>query len=241
MLMLDLGNSRYKWIDAGLLEKQMPVARPYAGEDAAEALCREIMTSTSDTYWRVASVRGRAFNDALARAFERAGGKRLDFVEIPPQPPFRLAYADPGQFGIDRYLDLLATRVAYRCPAIVIDAGTAVTIDALDAAGDHAGGIIFPGLRLLRRSLGQGTDRIALETEAPSALFGDSTASCVSGGVFYGLQGAVRGIVGAMAQHLGGRATIITTGGDAGVIVSALSAHDPVIEPKLLFKAMKIL
>ena len=240
MLMLDLGNTRYKWIEAGAVATREPLGRRYAPEDAAAVLCREVMATTTARRWRGASVRDTAFDEALRRAFEAAGGEAMEFVTIPPQPPFRLAYDDPRQFGIDRYLDLLAARAEHPWPSIVVDAGTAVTVDALDAAGDHAGGVIFPGPALLRRSLARGTARIDIALDAAPALLGHSTASCVAGGVLQGFQGAVRGIVEAMAHRLGGRATIVVMGGDAALAASAVAAHDPVVDTRLLFKAMTL-
>ncbi len=238
--LLDLGNTRYKWIAVDDLASAEPRKRSYTSDDAAARLCADVLAQSDCRRWVVASVRGEAFNQALAAAFAEQGVADVRFAAIPAQPPFALAYQNQRQFGIDRYLNLLAARQQYPLPLIVIDAGTAVTIDVLDQAGDHIGGVIFPGLALLRRSLGQGTDLITASEAMPVKLLGDSTASCVSGGAWYGFHGAVRGIVEAMRQTMVGRATIVATGGDAGAVVAAFPTEAPVIDSRLLFQGLSI-
>ena len=238
--LLDLGNTRYKWIAAADLAAAEPRKQPYASDDPAARLCAEVLARSDCRRWVIASVREEAFNQAVAAAFKARGIIDIEFVTIPARPPFALAYQDQQQFGIDRYLNLLAARQRYPLPLIVIDAGTAVTIDVLDQAGDHLGGVIFPGLALLRRSLGQGTDLIAASEAMPVKLLGDSTASCVSGGAWYGFHGALHGIVDAMRQTLGGRATIAATGGDAGAVAAAFPAEAPAIDSRLLFEGLSI-
>jgi type III pantothenate kinase len=239
--LLDLGNTRYKWIDRNDLPVGEPSRRCYAVADAPAELCDDVFAQSACRRWIVASVRGETFNRALAHAFRARGGVEIHFAAIPAAPPFGLAYRDTGQFGIDRYLNLLAARRAYATPTIVIDAGTAVTVDVLDRSGDHIGGVIFPGLGLLRRSLGQGTELIGDSGDAPPKLLGDSTASGVNGGAWYGFQGALRGIVEAMTRRLGGRATIVATGGDAAAVASALPAEGLRVDHKLLLTGLTLI
>jgi type III pantothenate kinase len=235
--LLDLGNTRYKWIDSTQVNEGSPLRKTYSPQEAAAALCREVMATSSALQWRVASVKGEAFNHLVADAFRAQGGRVIRFAVIPATPPFGLAYREPQRFGIDRYLNLLAARDLYREPLIVIDAGTAVTVDALDAAGDHVGGIIFPGLGLLRQSLGAGTSLVTSDPAAATLLLGNTTESCVNGGSYHGLQGAVERIVRLMTQQLGGHVTIIVTGGDAEVIAPALQSN-ATLDPNLLLKGL---
>ena len=236
--LLDLGNTRYKWVARDRLESDGPRGSRYAGQDAAAALCRDVLARCDCRHWLVASVRSPSFNRELERRFLEAGGASIRFVTIPDEPPFALAYRDTGRFGIDRYLDLLAARSAYPLPSIVIDAGTAVTADALDSHGDHVGGMIFPGLALLRRALGQGTDRVG-EVAAPArAPLGTSTEACVAAGIHHGFVGALLTMADSLAQALGGRATIVVTGGDADAVAAALRDHRPIVDTRLLFTGM---
>jgi len=236
--LLDLGNTRYKWLLRSRLDFAEPVKSPYASDEPAESLCRDVLERGDCRNWLVASVRDARFNASLETCFHALGGESLRFVAIPEQPPLALAYADRSSFGIDRYLNLLAAREIWPLPLVVIDAGTAVTVDALDRRGDHLGGLIFPGIELLRRSLGRGTDLIGAAGRPRPATPGDSTEACVSGGVWHGFKGAVREMAAAIQQPLGGRAKMIVTGGDAELVAAALAAQAPIIAPRLLFEGM---
>ncbi len=237
--LLDLGNTRYKWVARHRLESDAPLKRRYAGQDAAAALCRDVLAGSDCRHWLVASVRSALFNRELERRFLEAGGESIRFVAIPDEPPFGLAYRDSDRFGIDRYLNLLAARSAYPLPAIVIDAGTAVTADALDSQGDHVGGMIFPGLALLRRALGQGTDLVGAEADATvRSPLGASTEACVAAGIHHGFAGALLTMVDSLGQVLGRRATIVVTGGDADEVAAALRDHRPIVDTRLLFTGM---
>lgn len=233
--LLDLGNTRYKWIGNGDLSEHSPNQRLYAEENPAVELVDQIFESNDLRYWSVSSVRSDAFNLSVKERFLARGGKAIRFISLPEETPFRLAYHRPEQFGIDRYLDLLAARALYGWPLIIVDAGTAVTIDALDAQGDHAGGVILPGLDLMRRSLGQGTDRIAENADAPQRLFGESTAECVSGGIWFGLRSAIQGIVDEMRTTIGA-VPVVLTGGDAAMVANGLD--NVIYDETLLLKGI---
>ena len=236
--LLDLGNTRYKWVARDRLESDAPLKRRYAGQDAAAALCRDVLARSDCRRWLVSSVRSASFNRELERRFLEAGGESIRFVAIPDEPSFGLAYRDTDRFGIDRYLNLLAARSAYPLPAIVIDAGTAVTADALDSHGDHVGGMIFPGLALLRRALGQGTDLVGEAGATVRSPLGASTEACVAAGIHHGFGGALLTMVDSLGQALGRRATIVVTGGDADEVAAALRDHSPIVDTRLLFTGM---
>ncbi len=70
------------------------------------------------------------------------------------------SYADVKQMGVDRWLAMIAAWSEFQTALCVVDCGTALTIDLVDAAGQHAGGYILPGIRLMQQSLIKHTDRI---------------------------------------------------------------------------------
>jgi type III pantothenate kinase len=105
----------------------------------------------------------------------------------------RNGYAVPTQLGHDRWAALIAARAICAGPCIVVMAGTATTIDALDAAGVFRGGVILPGLNLMRRSLADATAQLPhTERTALPSLWPDNTAAAIS-------QGSVLATVGAIA------------------------------------------
>ncbi len=235
--LLDLGNSRYKWttriaLDAGAAAL---AKHPYAAIDPVAELAARLR-QVPVMRWAIASVKGREFDTGLAAAL---ADLEPVFVRIPTPPALPLAYREPRQFGIDRYLNLLGTVARYAPPLIVIDAGTAVTFDALDHNGVHLGGCIFPGLNLLGASLAQGTRLVQTDPSAVPTLFARSTAAGVNGGTEAGWLEACHGITRRMTQALGPeKVSLIWTGGDAARLHLGSDASSQV-DSRLLFHGLR--
>ncbi len=239
--LLDLGNSRFKWRWVGRGGAAGPShRRPYGGAGSVAELIAALRASGEGRELCVASVRDAEFEAALREHWTAVCDRAPRFLRVPEAGPLRLAYRDPSRFGVDRYLALLGARSQFRAPLIVVDAGTVVTFDALDVHGDHLGGCLFPGLRLLRESLQRGAAGLAGQGAAPVGdVLADSTAGGLAGGVQVGLAGALRAIVAEMRQRMGEAApTVVVTGGDADVVAAALGGQC-VVEPDLVFLGME--
>jgi len=133
--------------------------------------------------------------------------------------PVRADVEEPGRVGTDR---LLAALVAHRRAGgacIVVDAGTAVTVDAVDETGTFLGGAIFPGPGLMARSLADGTAQLPHVEIASGAAdgpaIGRSTEAAIRSGVTRALAGAVERLVRDMAEALGSDVPVYATGGYA--------------------------
>jgi type III pantothenate kinase len=157
----------------------------------------------------------------------------------------RCAYADPSRLGVDRWIAVLAAHRLAPGAACVIDAGTAVTFDAVDASGRHLGGLILPGPRLLAAALDRSTSDIGA-TPAPGArpsgldLLGKSTDTAVGNGAMLALTGALERAIAAVDGSLEGRAKVYLTGGDADALRAWLESEvdlrrDLVLEGLALF------
>jgi type III pantothenate kinase len=222
--LLDLGNTRYKW----MMQSELPDGEinkaVYAETMAAERVLRDVLEQSDFQRLIVASVRDSAFNREFSDACRDAGVSTPEFISIGEYPLIPLAYQNVSRFGIDRYLDLVGATQRYQPPFIVVDAGTVVTFDAVDKTGAHIGGCIHPGRRLLSTSLIQGTDRIVVEHQKGSTLFAGSTEAGINGGVEQGFVSAVDGILAAMQSEFDDRARVILTGGDADWLLPLLGA-----------------
>lgn len=131
-------------------------------------------------------------------------------------------YREPRQLGADRWAALIGARGLTSSASCVVDCGTAVTVDALTEKGEFLGGVIFPGLRLLRDSLARGTEGIkATESEVTDCL-ARSTADGVAAGTLYGLAGAVERLIDEYRRTLGATMKIFLTGGDAPQLAARL-------------------
>lgn len=125
-------------------------------------------------------------------------------------------YRNPKQTGADRLATALAAWNEFRAKCIVIDAGTAVTVDAVSARGEFLGGAILPGVNLQAMSLHRGTEllpEVKLSAKKPNAI-GRSTDDCIAAGVALGVAGAVDRLVSDIQRELG-RCKVVITGGDA--------------------------
>jgi type III pantothenate kinase len=145
----------------------------------------------------------------------------------------------PERVGMDRLAAALAAnrlRDPIR-PAIIVDAGTAITVDLVDAAGVFQGGAILPGFRLSARALASGTDQLpeadSLFTNQAPATVGKSTVEAIRSGLFWGGVGAVDELVRRTAKQLTVTPQVFVAGGDAGLLAEHL-AGEAVFEPDLV-------
>jgi len=122
--------------------------------------------------------------------------------------------------GVDRLLNAVAAYAGVKQACIVVDAGTAVTVDFIDGEGTFHGGAIAPGARMQLRALHEHTSALPeIEFAAPdSEAFGRSTAQAMLRGVYHGIIGMVRRLVEVYAERYGAYPIVIATGGDAEVL-----------------------
>jgi type III pantothenate kinase len=133
--------------------------------------------------------------------------------------------------GIDRLLNAAAAYDAAKQACIIIDAGTAVTVDFVDGEGTFHGGAIAPGATLQLKSLHEHTaDLPDIEFRAPTArTFGRSTAQAMLNGVFHGIRGMVWRLVEHYAERYGAYPMVIATGGDAEVLFGTDELIDRIV------------
>jgi type III pantothenate kinase len=138
---------------------------------------------------------------------------------------------NPREVGADRVVNTAAAFAAYGGPAVVVDFGTATTFDAVSERGEYLGGAIAPGIQISTNALAEHTAQLQkVELAAPRSVVGKNTVECLQAGIVYGFAGQVDGIVRRMVAELGGRATVVATGGLAGAVLDAcdtVERHDP--------------
>ncbi len=140
-------------------------------------------------------------------------------------------YPKPESIGADRLANAVALAQLYGAPGIVIDFGTAVTFDIVDADSCYVGGVIAPGLRLMTDYLHERTALLPrVELREPASVIGKSTEQAILAGAAFGYRGMVRGLLDALKKELGNpaRLRVIATGGDAEWIAEGLPEIDAV-------------
>jgi len=237
VLVADVGNTRTKLavvVDGGAPGRLPAVGRRQdfsSREFRAENLAR----------WLAAAAPGpclllvAAVNEAAATRLEAAAAE-ISATGTRPVRKRRLSRAHlpvavrvdaPDRVGIDRLCAAAAAAaVAPGRPVVVVDCGTATTVDLVSPTGEFLGGAILPGPTLLARALAEGTSRLpevaALDSAPPPALPGRSTQAAIAAGVGWGMRGAVARLVAEARAALGGDADVLLTGGSAGVVRDAL-------------------
>ncbi len=227
MLLLDVGNSRIKAarIAGGPLEAlgSLPIHRLDTPDWPAELGVDPGAVSRV----AVASVAGAARDAAVAGALAAAGMPDPEFARVRRSAcGVTCAYPEPGRLGVDRWVALVGARALTGGPACVADAGSALTVDAMDADGRHLGGLIVPGLAMMGDALRGGTGNLAEfsrhSRDVPGPLFAADTRPAIDRGAREAAAGLVDRSLRALAAHTGSRPELIVTGGDGRQLLSDL-------------------
>ena len=147
----------------------------------------------------------------------------------------------PSQVGSDRIVIAVAALAEYEAPLVLMDMGTATTIEVVEPENVYMGGVIFPGVMV---SLDALTSRAAqlpgISLDKPKSVIGKNTVDCMRSGMMYGTAAMIDGIVDRIEEELGHKSTLIATGGMARFI-TPLCRHNIILERDLLLKGLNII
>jgi len=176
---------------------------------------------------------------------ERYFGVPAVLVEPGVNTGMPILYDNPSEVGADRIENAVAAYEQFgraaRAPLIVVDFGTATTLDAITANGEYLGGAICPGVQISADALFQRAARLPrIDVRKPARIVGRTTVGAMESGLFFGYVGMVEGLVRRMNEELGGNAITIATGGLADVIApeTALIRH---VEPDLTLHGLRLI
>jgi len=160
------------------------------------------------------------FDVKLLVAGEGAASYAID-IDVP----------DPKSLGADRAVNAIAAHAKYAGDLIVVDFGTATTIDAIDFKGAYKGGLIAPGLNLSLDALVGNTaklPRIAIARPQTPSVIGTTTESQMQIGIYWGYVGLIEGLIARMRAQIGRPTTVVATGGLAVLFDTEASLFDAV-------------
>ena len=147
----------------------------------------------------------------------------------------------PSQVGSDRIVIAVAALAEYKAPLILMDLGTATTVEVVEPPRTYVGGVIFPGVKL---SLDALTSRAAqlpgISLDKPKQVIGRNTVDCMRSGMMYGTAAMLDGLIERIEEELGHKATLIATGGMAQFI-TPLCRREIILEKDLLLKGLNII
>jgi type III pantothenate kinase len=200
-----------------------------------------------DVAWWIASVNRPAATRLIDWLRDHRPGEAVTLLAA-GDLPLEVALPRPDMVGIDRLLDAVAANHLRRPdrPAITVDLGTAITVDAVSSTGVFLGGAILPGVEMSARALHAFTDLLPLldpsaVTKAPRAL-GTSTTEAMQAGLVWGAVGAIRQLVSQLGKDLGSPGfppQVFLTGG-AGPVVAELVGCDAEHVPGLLLAGIAL-
>lgn len=167
-----------------------------------------------------AAVAGACVNPAilepLEHAVDQATGQKVEWVGSNLDLPIKVLTDHPRETGVDRVLNVAAAYEQMEHACVVVDAGTAITVDCCNDQGEFVGGAIAPGVAMMLDALHDRIPRLPrVPFDIPAGSLGRSTEQAILHGVFHGARGMVKELVESYATELGAWPEIIATGGDA--------------------------
>lgn len=217
LLCLDAGNTRLKW---GLRTRDAWLAQGALPHDAIASLAAQL-PATPDRILacNVAGPAVATHIEALAATLAIP----LDwFRSSPAAAGVTNGYATPAQLGADRWAALIGARALHAGPALVVLAGTATTIDVLSAEGRFCGGLILPGLDLMRTSLARNTAGLP-EATGQFALLPTNTDDAIVSGTLQATLGAIERMAAQACRPAIADFSVILSGGAAEALAPHLS------------------
>jgi type III pantothenate kinase len=216
LLCIDCGNTRLKWglHEAGQWRQQGVL--PLAGIHSLQQVFPDLPRPTRAV---ACSVAGEQACTAVEKLVQELGVQLTWAVSRSEQCGVKNAYTDPGQLGADRWAALIAARHMHEGGCLVVNAGTATTIDVLDAAGIFQGGLILPGIDLMCTSLARNTARLPLAAGEYRPL-PRNTADAIASGALQATAGAIARMFVHVAEISG--ATCLLTGGASAPLIPLL-------------------
>jgi type III pantothenate kinase len=242
-LLMDVGNSRIKWgvLENGEIRRTGHISQERIRDKGLQAITTKIPRRVAEVF--VSNVAGTTFATRLSGVVGMHCECDVRFARTSRSGwGVTNSYTQPRRMGVDRWVAMIGAFAEIRSACLVIDVGTAMTIDAIDDEGQHLGGQIIAGVSTMADALAAATSDIPRVKPAPGrehadlGMFAHNTAAAVREGA----QNAVAGAIDRAIQTLQSNAyqpAIVLTGGDASRILNAL-CETPLHRPHLVLQGL---
>ena len=148
---------------------------------------------------------------------------------------------NPAQVGSDRIVIAVAALAEYKPPLILMDLGTATTLEVVGEDNSYLGGCIIPGVRISLDALTSRTAQLpGIRLERPKRVIGKNTVDCMRSGIMYGTAAMIDGMLDRIEEELGTSTTVIATGGIAQFVVP-LCRREIKLEKDLMLKGLNLI
>lgn len=242
LLAVDVGNtqSHLGVFDREVLEHEWRASTdPARTADELALLFGEFLSLAELSFSR--QITGVAISSVVPPVTQELREMTVSYFGFPPvvvEPGIRtgisIATDNPREVGADRIANAVAAHSMFPDQhAVVVDFGTAITVDAISSRAEFMGGSIAPGVDTAASALFQQTAQIKrVELVTPPAVIGRNTVSAVQSGIMYGTAAMVDGLVERVSKELDGPARVVATGGLAPVLVQicrSIECFDPIL------------
>ena len=241
ILVIDIGNTstvlgifeseelRYSWRVA---------THKHQSPDECAVLCRDLFRSEGVSLQQIKGIAICSVVPSLDRVFGDLAEQHFSvtpvFVKPETQDLMPIRYHPPSDVGADRIAGAVAAFKMFGGPTIVIDFGTATTFDAISKKGVYLGGVIVPGIGISADALFRHASKLPhIKIKKSEQVIGDSTATSMQSGLYFGYVSLVEGILARMKEELGG-AQVVATGGLAHLVSGDAKTIDCVEEDLIL-------
>jgi len=227
-LLIDAGNTRLKWglAEDGEIHRTGHINQQKIREQGLSVLTKRLPSRVDAVM--ASNVAGTTFATRLAGVIHAHCDRDLHFAKTRGKGyGVTNAYRSPRNMGVDRWVAMVGAWAELGKACLVVDAGTAVTLDALDDTGQHLGGQILPGVKLMAGALANETSDIPQTRGGKPGrfdgleMFANTTASAVASGSENAVTGAVERAIKSLRSSACD-ADVVLTGGDASRILAAL-------------------
>lgn len=242
-LLFDVGNTRLKWgvAENGEVHRTGSITHEKIRDNGLSALTTRLPKAVDAAI--ASNVAGNTFATRLAGVVGAHCGCDLHFAKT-ERNAFGVTngYKQPRRMGVDRWVAMIGAWAELQSACLIVDAGTAVTIDALDDDGGHLGGQILPGVFMMADALALKTSDIPSTRPAAAgtfdgvAMFAQNTRDAVGSGALCAVTGAVERAIKTLRSNAYD-ATVVLTGGDASRILTALE-ESPLHRPNLVMQGL---
>ena len=239
-LLVDIGNTNLKWAVANAGSSgEMGSVRHHGG------LPIDLLAAWERLGAPKRVLVGNVAGEKMASAVQSACGSYWDrnpvFASTEPDSyGVTIAYERPERLGVDRWLALIAAHRLCDGPVLVVDAGTAVTYDLLLGDGRHLGGLILPGIEMMRDGLLVATHIPRVEPEELAEPWAADTGAAIAAGSIQGPAALVERLLDRLADLVGVEPMLILTGGDAARLLPAIRRNARE-EPDLVLQGLALL
>jgi type III pantothenate kinase len=230
ILVADAGNSRVKW---ALHDGRAFTQEAWVALERLQDLSAAWSRLPPPGAIAIANVAGPGVRETLGRLMARWNVAPVWVEGARQQCGVTSLYDDPSQLGPDRWAALIGARQRVRHTCLVVNSGTAMTVDALSAGGEFLGGLIVPGFDLMHRALGERTARLTADRGKFTA-FPRNSADAITSGAVQSLCGAIERMARAVEQAGYGKPSLLLTGGAAAVLREPLGLAAEYVERLVL-------